>query len=100
SAPRMKLDYTRAMLRAALDGELEGASYASDPVFGIQVPERCPGVPGKVLRPREAWSDKAAYDAKARELAAAFAKNFSANGFDTFKSQDWADIQAAGPRVG
>ncbi len=73
---RMKLAHTRAMLKAALTGALEGVAFAPDPVFGLSVPTACPGVPEKVLRPREAWADKAAYDRAAADLAAKFKAEF------------------------
>src|SRR5688572_24213403 len=73
---RMRIDHTRTMVRAALSGALAGVPYETDPVFGVDVPTRVPGVPSKVLRPRDTWSDAAAYDAKAHELAAMFAENF------------------------
>ncbi|MFD1396047.1 phosphoenolpyruvate carboxykinase (ATP) [Kroppenstedtia eburnea] len=73
---RMKLAYTRSMVRAALDGSLEKASFTPDPVFGVQIPDRCPGVPSEVLFPRNTWSDPRAYDVKARELARRFRENF------------------------
>jgi phosphoenolpyruvate carboxykinase (ATP) len=69
---RMKLSHTRAMLRAALTGQLDGVPCAPDPVFGLSVPATCPGVPDGVLRPREAWADKASYDRVAADLAAKF----------------------------
>jgi phosphoenolpyruvate carboxykinase (ATP) len=68
----MSLEHTRALLRAALTGQLAGVPFAPDPVFGLAVPARCPGVPDRVLQPREAWPDKAAYDAQAAALAAKF----------------------------
>jgi len=73
---RMKLGYTRAMVRAALAGELDGVETAEAPFFGLQVPTSVPGVPAEVLLPRETWQDRAAYDARAAELAEAFRKNF------------------------
>jgi phosphoenolpyruvate carboxykinase (ATP) len=73
---RMSLAHTRALLKAALTGQLAGASFAPDPVFGLAVPDQCPGVPEKVLRPRDAWPDKAAYDKKAKELAERFKTEF------------------------
>ena len=73
---RMKLAHTRALLKAALTGQLEGVPFAPDPVFGLAVPATCPGVPDGVLRPRDAWADKAAYDAKAKELAERFKAEF------------------------
>jgi phosphoenolpyruvate carboxykinase (ATP) len=69
---RISLTYTRAMLRAALEGKLDAVSYRTDPVFGLSVPTTCPGVPGEVLDPKAAWSDKAAYDKTAADLAKRF----------------------------
>jgi phosphoenolpyruvate carboxykinase (ATP) len=69
---RMPLGETRALLKAVLGGQLDGVPFAPDPVFGLAVPASCPGVPDKVLRPREAWADKAAYDKVAKELADRF----------------------------
>ncbi len=71
---RMKLSYTRAMIHAAFNGAL--TTFETDPVFGLSVPTVCPGVPSELLMPRNTWSDKAAYDAKAQELLAMFTKNF------------------------
>lgn len=72
---RMDLTYTRAMVNAALDGRLDQAAFVADPVFWLQVPTSCPGVPANVLQPRQTWADPAAYDQQARELAALFARN-------------------------
>jgi phosphoenolpyruvate carboxykinase (ATP) len=69
---RMSLAHTRALLRAALTGQLREVPFSPDPVFGLSIPATCPDVPGNVLRPRDAWQDKAAYDNKANELAARF----------------------------
>ena len=74
---RMKIAHTRAMVRAALDGRLADVPTTADPVFGLHVPTTCPDVPDEVLNPRNTWSDKAAYDETARELAARFAENFT-----------------------
>lgn len=74
---RMDIDHTRAMLNAALNGELDSVPMQADPVFKVLVPEHCPGVPDEVLRPENTWEDKAAYQAKAHELAQAFQDNFS-----------------------
>ena len=71
---RMKLSYTRAMIDAAFSGML--SNFAVDPVFGLQVPMSCPGVPSEVLNPRSTWTDGDAYDKKANELKAMFDKNF------------------------
>lgn len=90
---RMNLKYTRAMVTAALNGELEKAEFVADPVFNVQVPTSCPGVPSEVLQPRNTWEDKEAYDKQANELASRFAENF-AKKFPTA-----AEIAKAGPNV-
>jgi phosphoenolpyruvate carboxykinase (ATP) len=69
---RISLTYTRAMLRAALEGKLDAVGYRTDPVFGLSVPTTCPGVASEVLDPKAAWSDKAAYDKTAADLAKRF----------------------------
>jgi phosphoenolpyruvate carboxykinase (ATP) len=73
---RVSIRHTRAMVRALLDGSLRDVPTEPDPVFGVHVPVACPGVPPEVLKPRNTWADKDAYDAKARELAQRFASNF------------------------
>ncbi len=73
---RMKLNFTRAMITAALEGKLDDVSYEAHPVFGMMMPVSCPGVPSEILNPRNTWSDKDAYDAKAKNLAEQFLKNF------------------------
>jgi phosphoenolpyruvate carboxykinase (ATP) len=90
---RMKLGFTRAMVTAALSGALDHAHFVRDPVFGIEVPTKVPGVPSDILAPRVTWPDPAAYDAQAAKLAAMFKANFEkyAAGVDEA-------VQAAGPR--
>jgi phosphoenolpyruvate carboxykinase (ATP) len=73
---RMKLPYTRAMLNAALSGDLNGVATEPHPVFGVAVPKACPGVPAQFLDARGMWHDKDAYDRAARDLSARFNKNF------------------------
>lgn len=73
---RMKLPYTRATITAALNGELDNVEYEEHTVFGVQMPKTCPNVPSEILRPRNAWADKDAYDAAAKNLAVQFVKNF------------------------
>ena len=73
---RMKLGYTRAMVRAALAGDLDSVRKEADPVFGLHVPSSVPGVPAGVLTPRSTWSDGAEYDRAAAKLAAMFRENF------------------------
>jgi len=90
---RMKLAFTRAMVTAAIEGQLEQVAYQLDPVFNIYVPESCPGVPAEILMPRNTWSDKAEYDRKAQELARLFVQNFN-----NFKQNMPSEIIAAGPK--
>lgn len=73
---RMKLSYTRTMVRAAIDGKLNNVETIQDPVFGLHIPTHIEGVPSEVLTPRDAWSDKDAYDQKAAILADLFKENF------------------------
>lgn len=73
---RMKLSYTRTMVRAAIKGELNNVPTEKEAIFGFEIPTEVPGVPTEVLNPRHAWSDKAAYDQKANELAQEFQENF------------------------
>ena len=73
---RMKIAYTRAMVRAALSGKLKDVKVTADPVFGVGIPEAVADVPTEVLTPKNTWKDKAAYDATAKKLAAAFRENF------------------------
>lgn len=89
---RMKLSYTRAMVRALLGDALDGVAFAPDPIFGLQIPAAVPNVPTEVLDPRRTWSDGSAYDAQAAKLAEMFRKNF-----EKFDAVDPA-IVAAGPK--
>ena len=73
---RMKIKYTRAMLNAALDGELNDVEYVADKRFGFEIPTSCPNVPADILIPRQTWEDGIAYDATADRLADMFNKNF------------------------
>ncbi len=73
---RMKLSFTRAMITAALNGDLNNVTFEQHPVFGYQMPTACPNVPVEILNPRNTWADKDAYDAQANKLAAMFVKNF------------------------
>ncbi len=89
---RMRIQYTRAMLHAALDGSLEQVATEADPIFGLHVPVSVPGVPGGLLQPRTTWADPAAYDVQARRLAAMFRENFR-----TFAEQVSDEVRASGP---
>ena len=90
---RMKLAHTRAMVRAALSGALDGAETRADPVFGLAVPAAIDGVPSAVLDARGAWADRDAYDAQARRLAGMFRENI-----EKFGDAVSAEVRAAGPR--
>jgi phosphoenolpyruvate carboxykinase (ATP) len=89
---RMKLSLTRAMLRAALSGALEGDKFTRDPVFGFEVPTSVPEVPQAVLSPRGTWADPKAYDVQARKLATMFRENF-----EQYRSQVPDAVAKAGP---
>jgi phosphoenolpyruvate carboxykinase (ATP) len=92
---RMKIAHTRAMIRAALSGELDTVAYEKDRIFNLDVPQSCPGVPAGVLNPRTTWKNANDYDAQAHKLARMFADNFK-----TFETDASADIKAAGPQAG
>jgi phosphoenolpyruvate carboxykinase (ATP) len=72
---RMDISHTRAMVNAVLDGSLVKTRMRKDPIFDIQVPEECPGVPSELLDPRNTWEDKNKYDEKAKYLANLFNDN-------------------------
>ncbi|MDR3691773.1 MAG: phosphoenolpyruvate carboxykinase (ATP) [Fimbriimonas sp.] len=72
---RIKLSYTRAMLKAAFHGQLDSVAYETDHVFGLQVPTSCPMVPSDLLHPRATWRDGGEYDQKAHELFRMFQEN-------------------------
>ncbi|MCZ6768401.1 MAG: phosphoenolpyruvate carboxykinase (ATP) [Acidobacteria bacterium] len=89
---RMKLHYTRSMVTAALNGELEKVDFQPHPVFQVEIPTTCPEIPSEILDPKNTWKDKDAYDRTAQELARRFAEN--AEGF----SEVAPEILSAGPR--
>ena len=91
---RMKIKYTRAMLNAALDGDLDNVEYIVDDRFGFEIPTSCPGVPSEVLIPKQTWEDGQAYDATADKLANMFNENFKrySDGVST-------DVNAAAPQT-
>ncbi|MGQ0732959.1 MAG: phosphoenolpyruvate carboxykinase [Acidobacteriota bacterium] len=92
---RMKIAHTRRMISAALSGELDGIRMSRHPIFNIDMPTSCPGVPAEVLDPRTTWADKAAYDAQAQKLGRMFAENFK-----TFEGDVDSAVLEAGPTVG
>lgn len=92
--PRIKLRYTRAMVSAAIAGELDEVDYELDPIFHVYIPKHCPGVPSELLDPRTQWADGAAYAAAAKKLAQKFAANFDAKYPDMPEN-----IRSAGPQA-
>lgn len=90
---RMDLPHTRAMVAAALQGGLDDVPTSREPVFGLEIPVRCPGVPESVLSPRGTWEDPEAYDRQAVRLAAQFKEKFS-----RFEEHVSPRVAAAGPK--
>jgi phosphoenolpyruvate carboxykinase (ATP) len=91
---RMKLSYTRAMITAAMNGELNDVAYEAHPVFGFHMPTTCPNVPNDILIPANTWTDKDEYMKKAFDLAGMFVKNF-----EKYASQANEEILAAAPKL-
>jgi len=91
---RIKIRHTRAMITAALTGELDQVEYETHDIFGLHLPKTCPEVPDEVLNPRGTWEDKAAYDRKASQLASSFVENFK-----QFEDQASEEILSAAPKV-
>jgi phosphoenolpyruvate carboxykinase (ATP) len=91
---RISIAHTRALLNAALSGQLLNVEFATDPVFGFQVPRTADGVPPSVLNPSESWPNPAEYADKYRQLATRFSENFK-----KFKEGCPPEVIAAGPKV-
>jgi phosphoenolpyruvate carboxykinase (ATP) len=91
---RIKLKFTRAMISAALNGELDNVEFDTTPFFKLSIPKSCPGVPSEILNARNTWADKDAFDQKAQQLAASFVKNF-----EQYADNASEEILAGAPRV-
>ncbi len=91
---RMKLSYTRAMITAALNGELDNVEFEAHPIFGMMMPKTCPNVPREILHPRFTWADREAYDETAKKLAQMFISNF-----EKYAAQVTDEILAAAPKA-
>lgn len=91
---RMKLSYTRAMITAALNGELDNVEFEAHPIFGMMMPKTCPNVPREILHPRFTWADREAYDDTAKKLAQMFISNF-----EKYAAQVTDEILAAAPKA-
>ncbi len=89
---RININYTRAMVHAAISGEIDRGDFVTEPIFGLRVPTSCPNVPRELLFPRNTWAEPDAYDLQAKALAALFKKNFEQF---TLPSDD---VRNAGPR--
>jgi phosphoenolpyruvate carboxykinase (ATP) len=89
---RININYTRAMVRSAISGDLDNVEMVTDPIFGLHSPTSCPDVPSEVLIPRNTWADKEAYDRQAQDLAARFKKNFQQFSLPS------DEVRKAGPR--
>jgi len=91
---RMSLTYTRAMITAALEGKLDSVDFVKHPVFGLDMPVSCEGVPSEILNPRNTWENKESYDEKANHLATLFNENFK-----KFEDGSNEEIRQAAPRL-
>ena len=91
---RMRIAHTRALLRAALEGALDKVPLSRENLFGLAVPQSCPGVPDAVLNPRGTWRDKGAYDSTARDLVGRFHQNFA-----QFEAHVGDEVMAAAPKA-
>jgi phosphoenolpyruvate carboxykinase (ATP) len=92
TSDRVKIQFTRAIIRAILTGGLAKVEMVKDPYFGLQIPTECPGVPRKVLNPQESWKSKRGYQQSAKMVAARFRANFEKRFPDAPKA-----IVAGGP---
>ncbi len=92
---RISIKYTRAMLNAALNGDLQEVAYTTDPIFGFEVPRACPDVPDNVLDPASSWASREAYMKRYRSLASRFVDNFK-----KYADAVPDEVQAAGPKIG
>jgi phosphoenolpyruvate carboxykinase (ATP) len=91
---RLSIRHTRAIIDAIHSGKLDALPGRKDPLFGLDVPCRCAGVPDEVLVPRNTWSDRGAYDRTASKLAALFRKNF-----ERYAAAAGPELCQAGPRA-
>ncbi|NCB40217.1 MAG: phosphoenolpyruvate carboxykinase (ATP) [Erysipelotrichia bacterium] len=89
---RMKIKYTRALLKAALDGSLNNVKFIKDPIFNVEVPSECPGVPAEILTPKNTWQNASEFEKTATELAKRFNDNFK-----KYAAQSTPEVINAGP---
>ena len=91
---RIELSFTRAMVKAALNGELDEVEYQTHPIFNLSMPKKCPDVPNAILNPRDTWRNEENYDQVTAELAKLFIGNF-----EQYAEQAAPEIAAAGPQL-
>ena len=91
---RIELPFTRAIVKAALNGTLSKGEFRQQPIFNLSVPTRCPDVPNALLNPRDTWRNEEEYDQTARRLAQRFSDNF-----ERYASQASPEVKAAGPTL-
>ena len=91
---RIKIRYTRALLKAAITKEFDQVEFYIDPVFGFEVPKSCPDVPAEVLEPWSSWPSRTEYDLRYKDLANLFIENFS-----KFMDKTKPEVLAAGPKM-
>jgi len=91
---RMKLEYTRSMITAVMNGELDNVSYEKHPIFGLSMPTSCPNVPDEMLIPNKTWEDQEAYTLGANKLAKLFNENF-----EQYAAQAKDEIKNAAPQL-
>lgn len=95
---RISIRYTRALLNAALEGELDDVEYYTDPVFGFMVPKTCPNIPDNVLYPASSWPSEEAYTDRYRSLASRFIDNFR-KFENVYTGEELETMLAAGPHI-
>jgi len=91
---RIRLPYTRSMIRAALTGQLDFTAFQTEDYFGLSIPRSCPGVPPEILSPASTWQNRSDYDVLARSLIERFTENF-----EQFRSNVSHQILDAAPVV-
>jgi len=91
---RIKIKYSRAMITAAINGDLDQTEYHHDELFNLDIPTKIEGIPSEILEPKNTWNDKNSYDESAKSLCKMFVENFEK--FDDVSSE----IKNAGPRFG
>lgn len=91
---RISLNYTRAMISSALNGNLNNVDYKEDPIFGLNYPTECKGVPSDILDSKQTWSDKKEYEKVANKLANVFVENF-----EQYKEFANEEILASAPKI-